>query len=113
MTKAVPALMAAAQLSEDGELDAQVAQILLNMERWEDAIAAAQRAVEKGDLRNPGTVHLVMGMAHYNKKEYVLALDQLAEAEKHSSSRGMAKQWMQFVNSEKQSSERLAADLSS
>ena len=111
--KAVPALMAAAQLSEDGELDAQVAQILLNMERWEDAIAAAQRAVEKGDLRNPGTVHLVMGMAHYNKKEYVLALDQLAEAEKHSSSRGMAKQWMQFVNSEKQSSERLAADLSS
>ncbi len=111
--KAVPALMAAAELADDGELDAQVAQILLNMERWDDAIAAAQRAVEKGDLRNPGTVYLVMGMAHFNKKEYALALNQLAEAEKHSSSRGMAKQWLQFVNGEKQAAERIAADLSS
>lgn len=108
--KAIPVMTAAAELSEDGELDAQVAQILLNMERWDDAIAAAQRAVEKGELRNPGIAYLIMGMAHYNKKEYALALNQLAEAEKHDSSRGMAKQWKSFVESEKTTSERIAAD---
>lgn len=50
--KAIPVMMQAAELSEDGELDAQLAQILLNEERFDDAIAAADRAVEKGDLRN-------------------------------------------------------------
>lgn len=111
--KAVPAMMAAAELSEDGELDAQLAQIFLNLERWDDAIQASDRALEKGELRNPGVTHLVKGMAFYNKKQYALALNELAEAEKHKSSRGMAQQWKKFVESEKQTSDRLAAELSS
>ncbi len=109
--KAIPVMMQAAELADDGELDAQLAQILLNEERWDEAIAAADRAVEKGDLRNPGLVYLVKGMALYNQKQYALALNQLAEAEKHQKSRAMAQQWKQFVSSEKQSAERLAAEL--
>ena len=108
--KAIPVMMQAAELSDDGELDAQVAQILLNEERWEDAIASADRAIEKGDLRNPGLVYLVKGMALYNQGQYALALNELAEAEKHQKSRAMAQQWKQFVSSEKQSAERLAAE---
>ncbi|RDV28068.1 hypothetical protein DXV75_03635 [Alteromonas aestuariivivens] len=111
--KAIPAMMAASELSDDGELDAQLAQILLNAERWDDAISSADRALEKGELRNPGLVYLVKGMALYNKKQYALALNQLAEAEKHQSSRGMAQQWKQFVESEKTAQERLDAELSS
>nr|WP_218312915.1 tetratricopeptide repeat protein [Alteromonas antoniana] len=109
--KAIPVMMQAAELSDDGELDAQVAQILLNEERWEEAIASAERAIEKGDLRNPGLVYLVKGMALYNQGQYALALNELAEAEKHQKSRAMAQQWKQFVSSEKQSAERLAAEL--
>ena len=109
--KAIPVMIAAAELSEDGELDAQVAQIQLNEQLWDEAIASADRAIEKGDLRNPGLVHLVKGMALYNKKQYALALNQLAEAEKHQKSRAMAQQWKQFVQSEKSSSERIEAEL--
>ncbi len=111
--KAIPVMMAAAELSEDGELDAQVAQILLNDERWDDAIAAADRASQKGDLRNPGLVYLIKGMALYNKKQYAQALNMLAEAEKHPKSRGMAQQWKEFVQSEKNTQERISAELSS
>ena len=109
--KAIPVMMQAAELSEDGELDAQIAQILLNEERFDEAIAAADRAVEKGDLRNPGLVYLIKGMALYNKKQYALALDQLAEAEKHQKSRAMAQQWKQFVQGEKRQADAIAAEL--
>ena len=109
--KAIPVMMQAAELSEDGELDAQLAQILLNEERFDDAIAAADRAVEKGDLRNPGLVYLIKGMALYNKKQYALALNQLAEAEKHQKSRAMAQQWKQFVQGEKRQADAIAQEL--
>jgi Tfp pilus assembly protein PilF len=64
-------------------------------------------------LRNEGTVHLVLGMAHFNQGDYNQALNELAEAEKHNSSKGMAQQWLRFVQSEKDTQERLQAGLSS
>ena len=109
--RAIPVMMQAAALSEDGELDAQVAQILLNEQRWDEAIAAADRAIEKGNMRNPGLVYLVKGMALYNQKQYALALNELAKAEKHQKSRAMAQQWKQFVQSEKQQAQRIEAAL--
>ncbi len=111
--KAIPALTEAAALSEDGELDAQLAQIYLNANKWDQAIAAADKAMAKGQLRNPGLAHLIKGMALYNQKQYAKALNQLAEAEKHPKSRGMAQQWSKFVESEKISQERLDAEMSS
>ncbi|MEC7691540.1 MAG: hypothetical protein VYE47_12120, partial [Pseudomonadota bacterium] len=106
--KAIPVMQSAAELSEDGELDAQLAQVLLNAERWDDAITAADHAIEKGQLRNPGIMYLIKGMALYNNKQYAKALDQLAEAEKHQKSKAMAQQWKRFVQSEKTQQEAMA-----
>ena len=111
--KAVPVMQAAAELSDSGDLDAQLGQIYLNLEQWDDAIAAIQVALEKGDLSNQGTAHLVLGMAYYNKRRFVEALNELAEAEKHSSSRGMAQQWKRYVEGEKRSFESIQAEFSS
>ena len=55
--------------------------------------------------------HLIKGMALYNKKQYALALNQLAEAEKHQKSRAMAQQWKQFVQGEKRQADAIAAEL--
>lgn len=99
--KAIPVMLAAAALSEDGELDAQLGQIYLNMQRWEDAIIASAKALEKGGLRNEGTAHLVMGMAYFNEGNYQQSIEQLNEAQKHNSSRGMAKQWAKYVETER------------
>ncbi len=100
--KAVPALMAAAELADDGELDAQLAQLLLNADRNKEALAAADRAIAKGKLSKPGTMYLVKGMAHFNLGEYNTALDQLAKAEEFKTSERMANQWAKFVQAEKQ-----------
>lgn len=111
--KAIPVLQAAASLAEDGELDAQLAQLFLNMERWDQAIASSEAALKKGELKKPGYTHLVMGMAYFNKKRFNDALNQLAEAEKHKNSKRMAQQWSKYVQSEKISFERIQQELSS
>lgn len=110
---AVPVMRAAADLSEDGELDGQLAQIFLNLEKWDQAIESANKALEKGGLRNQGTTHLVLGMAFFNKNRFNDALNQLAEAQKHKSSRGMAQQWSKFVETEKATYQRYQAELGS
>ena len=99
--KAIPAMLAAAKLSETGELYAQLGQMYLNMDNWQQAIAASQQAIEKGGLRNGGMSHLVIGMAQFNVGEYNEALNQLAKAQEYDGSRGMAKQWSKFVEGER------------
>lgn len=109
--KAIPVMSQAAALSDDGELDAQLAQIFLNKEEFSHAIEAAKTSLDKGGLRNPGTSHLVLGMAYFNLERYVDALDELSKAQAFDASRGMAQQWSRFVSSEKESAERLAEEL--
>lgn len=111
--KAIPVMQAAAELSEDGELNAQLAQLFLNTEKWDQAIENAQIALDKGGIRSPGTAHLVIGMALFNKQQFAEALNALAEAEKFKGTSRMAKQWLKYVSSEKNSFEILQAELSS
>jgi tetratricopeptide (TPR) repeat protein len=99
--KAIPVMLAAAELSDSGELYAQLGQMYLNMDKWKQAVAASQQALEKGGLRNEGMSHLVIGLAQFNVGEYNEALNQLAKAQEYDSSRGMAQQWSKFVEGER------------
>jgi tetratricopeptide (TPR) repeat protein len=99
--KSIPVMLAAAKLSETGELYAQLGQMYLSMDNWEQAITVSQQAIEKGGLRNEGMSHLVIGMAQFNVGEYNEALNQLAKAQEYDGSRGMAKQWSKFVEGER------------
>lgn len=111
--KAIPVLLAAAKLAEDGEIEAQLAQLYLNRSQFEQAIHAAEAALAKGKLRNPGVVHLVMGMAYFNQQNFNDALTQLAKAEQFDGAKRMAQQWVRFVEAEKAGQAKLTAALSS
>lgn len=111
--KAIPVLMAASQLSEDGELDAQLAQLYLNRSEFDKAIELAEKALQKGKLRNPGVTHLVMGMAYFNLHNFNDALSQLAKAEQFDGAKRMAQQWTRYVEAEKTGQQKLQAALSS
>ncbi|MBU1438635.1 MAG: hypothetical protein KJ930_03955 [Gammaproteobacteria bacterium] len=111
--KAIPVLMAAAKLAEDGEIEAQLAQLYLNRSQFEQAIHAAEAALEKGKLRNPGVTHLVMGMAYFNQQNFNESLNQLAKAEQFDGAKRMAQQWVRFVEAEKAGQAKLMAALSS
>ncbi|MEA3589004.1 tetratricopeptide repeat protein [Pseudidiomarina sp. 1APP75-27a] len=105
--KAVNALKQAAELSSDGELDAQRAQVLLNAERYPQAIAAAETALAKGNLEKPGTMHLVIGMAELEQENYNPALQAFAKAKAFADARKAAGQWERYATSEKEQAERI------
>lgn len=105
--KAVAALEAAAELSEDGELDAQRAQVLINAERNQEAIRAARRALEKGGVEQPGNMHLVIGMAELNLENFNEALRAFAQAKQFDDVRRTANQWERYTSSEKEQRDRL------
>jgi tetratricopeptide (TPR) repeat protein len=107
--KAVPVMQAAAALADDGELDAQLALLYFNLDEFEKAINAANTAIEKGGLDNPGNTHMVLGLALYNQRQFALALDELAKAETFSRSRTAARQWSRYVEREKTNFETLQA----
>ena len=112
--KAVPVMQRAAQMSDDGKIDAQLALLYFNLEQYDKAIEAANLAIDKGSLDNPGNTHIVLGLALYNTRQFAMALDELAKAESFSGSRGAARQWTQYVEKEKTTYEaRLAIDSSS
>ncbi len=105
--KAVPVLQKAAQLSHDGNMDAKLAETLLNMEHWRQAIDAAEQAKKKGELENPGNVEVALGMAHYHLKAYELAIEHFKQAKKQQNVRKMAEQWLRYVEREKTKADRL------
>jgi tetratricopeptide (TPR) repeat protein len=111
--KAIPVLLAAAKLAEDGEIYADLAQLYLNRSDYENAIHAAETALAKGKLRNPGVTYLVKGMAYFNQQKFNDALTELAKAEQFDSAKRMAQQWVRFVEAEKAGKAKLAAALSS
>lgn len=107
--KAVAALAQAAALSDDGELDAQRAQVLLNAERNAEAMAAAEQALTKGGLKQPGNMYLVIGMAALNEQDFNTALQAFATAKQFDDVRRTASQWERYASAEKEQAERIEA----
>jgi len=105
--KANMALQQASALSNDGEFDAQRATLLLNAERNQEALAAAKAALEKGGLKQPGAMHLVIGMAELNLENFNAALQAFAQAKKFEDAKQSAGQWERYAKAELEQQSRL------
>jgi tetratricopeptide (TPR) repeat protein len=81
--KAVPPMQRAFDLSGDANIGARISDIHLQRNDWPAAEAAAQKALAKGGLKNPGSVRLNLGIALYNQNkldEARAAFEQAAQA---------------------------------
>ncbi len=96
---AIVSLGKAAELSDDGELYARIAQSYANLNQWESAATAAKTALEKG-VRNPQDVQLMQGMAYFELRQFSSAKAAFAEAQKTEQSRATASRWLAYVQSE-------------
>lgn len=111
MEKAIPALERAARSADDGDIYAELANILLDREEWEAAEAAASKALDKGNLNRPDLAHVARGMALFNMKRYEEAKAAFRRARNFSDSERIASQWVRYVSSEQARQEALAAAL--
>jgi tetratricopeptide (TPR) repeat protein len=98
--KARPVLEKAAALSGEGKIYAQLAGVYLDIGDNAKAVTAAQNALQKGQLKRPGAVHLVLGNAQLNLHCYDKAVIAFEQASKYKAAAVNAKQWLNYARAE-------------
>ena len=106
--KAVPVLIKASAIAETGKIDAQLAQTYFNLEQWPSAIELAESALSRQGISREGDMLLIIGMSHFNLKNYDAALDAFTKAKNVNSSAKTAEQWFKYVSREKEQVTQLA-----
>ena len=98
--KSLEPLARAADLSEDGNLYVRLGQVRMQREEWSEAVRTFQKAVAKGDLKEPGNAHLLLGICQYNDRSVARARASFGLARKHEDSRSQADAWIDHIESE-------------
>lgn len=93
-------LQKAADLSENGNLYVRLGQVHMHREEWSDAVRLFQKAVARGDLKEPGNAHLLLGISHYNVESVARARASFARARKYEPSRRQADLWIDHIERE-------------
>ena len=103
MENALVAYEKAGKASEDGEIDLRRAYILVDMERWSEASAAIEAAIEKGGFndRKTGDAYVLQGMSEFNLGNYNKASTAWGRASKYPKARKAAEQWMNHMREER------------
>jgi tetratricopeptide (TPR) repeat protein len=92
--KAIAPLARASDLDTTGELYVRLAQLYAQQEDWSGAVDALQRAIEKGNLKQPGLAALLMGMAQFNQKRLPEARVWFQRAAAHREQKEHAEAWL-------------------
>lgn len=97
---AVEPLAEAAALSEDGNLYLQLANVYLNLDRYQEAADSLQSALNKGGLNRPDQSSLLQGQAYLALEEFDKARESFREAAKDERSEAHARNFLRYVDSE-------------
>ena len=98
--KAIPALKAAAKLSEEGEIDLRLGNAYLNLAMYGECVKAVRSALKKGKIKSPDRAQISLGMCLYNEKEYDDAIKAFKAAAKTKRSKRISGQWVTVIESE-------------
>ena len=99
-SKAIPALIAAAALTTNGEVDARLANSYLNVGDYGNCVTSARSAVRKGGLKSPDNIQISLGMCLYNQQKYNESKAAFNEAAKAPRSRRTSNQWKRVIDAE-------------
>ncbi|MCZ6716770.1 MAG: hypothetical protein O6946_06870, partial [Gammaproteobacteria bacterium] len=105
--KAIPALVQAAKLSDDGELDVRLANAYFNLRQWKESISSSRAGIKKGGLKRNDQANIMLGMALYNVERYSQAIVAFRVARRDDRSSRMASQWINHVTNERARQEQL------
>lgn len=104
--KAIQPLAEAAAMAKNGKLYLRVARLNMDLYDWRAAQEAADKALQKGGLSDPGSAHLLQGMALARMDQLEPAKKAFKLAAEHEESEKYAQQWLKFVANEQR---RIAA----
>ena len=98
--KSVGPLQRAAEMAPNGDTFIRLGEVQVQREDWDAAIAAIQRGVEKGQLKDPGNAQLMLGIAHYSQKEYAAARPFFERARQSDRHRQIAESYLQAIRAQ-------------
>lgn len=93
----------AGKASRDGKIDLRRGYILVDLERWADAMKALNDALSKGGLtqRKTGEAYLLRGMTQFNLGNLDSASADWGYAGRYERTRDAARQWMNHLREER------------
>ncbi|MCP4573663.1 MAG: tetratricopeptide repeat protein [bacterium] len=97
--RAIESLTRAAELSDDGELDALLAQSYANLGQWEQSVDAATVALRKG-VDEPHELQMMQGMALFELGRLGDAREAFAAAQGSADGRETATRWLVYLERE-------------
>lgn len=97
MRKSAEAYGQAGELAIDGKMDMQQAFIYVELEDWEKAIGALNRALQKGGLDNTGNAYVLKGMAEFEQCNLAEAEASFRSALDFDTVRQGARQWINHL----------------
>jgi tetratricopeptide (TPR) repeat protein len=98
--KAIPPLTRAAEMASSGDAFIRLGEVQVQREDWDAAIAAVQRGVDKGQLKDPGNAQLMLGIAHYSQKEFAAARPFFERARQSDKHRQIADSYLQAIKAQ-------------
>jgi len=99
-SKAIPALKLAANLTDNGEVDARLANSYLNVGEYGECVSSARTAIRKGGLKSPDNIQISLGMCLYNLRKYSESKTAFREAAKVPRAQRTSGQWMRVIDAE-------------
>ena len=98
--KSITPLTRAAELASSGDAFIRLGEVQVQREDWPAAIAAIQRGVDKGQLKDPGNAQLMLGIAHYSQKNYAAARPFFERARQSDKHRQIADSYLQAIKAQ-------------
>ena len=97
LDKSLAPLQRAAELAPSGDAYVRLGEVQAQREDWPAAIAAIQRGVDKGQLKDPGNADLWLGIAHYSQKAFNAAIPFFERAGRSDRHRQLAESYLQAI----------------
>ena len=103
LEKSLLAYEQAGRAADDGTIDLRRGYILVDLERWPDALESLNRALQKGGLdeRKTADAYLMRGMAQFNLGDFENASSDWSKAARYEKTREAANQWMNHLREER------------
>jgi tetratricopeptide (TPR) repeat protein len=98
LDRSIAPLTRAAELAPSGDLFVRLGEVQVQREDWNAAVAAIERGVDKGQLKDPGNAQMWLGIAHYNQKNYDEAVPFLNRARQSEKHRQLAESYLAAIS---------------
>jgi len=98
--RAVRALENAARLAPDGNRYLHIAQLLFELRDWNGAVKAVDNALQKGEIKQVGTAHLLLGIASHHTGDEKRCFYALERAQHYKDTKAQADWWIEKLRAE-------------